>query len=73
MRLELGGAEAADPLPGRRLDAPIDRDCNRARHLVLYRENVGKLAIEPLGPKMRSRPGIDELNIDANLVLHAAN
>src|SRR5262245_52767101 len=73
MRLELGWAEATDSLSRRRFDAPIHCDRDRARHLVLHRENVGELAIKPLCPEMRSSPGIDKLNIDANLILYAAD
>src|SRR5450631_1551051 len=39
-----------------------------ARHLVLQIENIFELAVEPVGPKVRSRRSVNQLPCDANPV-----
>src|SRR5262249_56403206 len=53
------------------------RDRERAHdllhHLVLGREDVGEIAIEPLGPQMPAAAGIDELRRDAHAIAGLAD
>ena len=51
-----GGVAAA---PDQSLDDP-------GRHLVLHSENIFKIAVKAVRPKMISADGIDQLNIDAH-------
>jgi hypothetical protein len=46
----------------------IERDRDPARDLVLQREEVPSVAIEPLRPKMRIGLGIDQLRVNADPV-----
>jgi hypothetical protein len=66
--LYVGGRVPAQPL--RLVLRQLDRE--RAddvlHHLVLRREDVGEIAVEPLGPDMPAAAGIDELRGDAHAV-----
>jgi hypothetical protein len=53
------------------LDAERDRE--PARDLVLQGEQIARIAVEPLCPKMRVGRGIDQLSINAELVARPAN
>ena len=45
----------------------VERNRDPARDLVLQREQIACVAIEPVGPKVRVALGIDQLGIDADL------
>src|SRR5262249_59851181 len=67
-----GAARARPPLLALR-----QRDRERAddllHHLVLGCEDVGEIAIEPLGPQMPAAAGIDELRRDAHAIAGLAD
>src|SRR5262249_61084832 len=73
IRLHAGGAAPAQPP----LLALRQRDRERAddllHHLVLGCEDVGEIAIEPLGPQMPTAAGIDELRRDAHTIAGLAD
>ena len=67
-----GSALAQPPLLARRqLDR--QRADDLLHHFVLGREDVGQLAIEPVGPEMPAAPGIDELGGDAYAIAGLAD
>ena len=53
-------------LGGDQLDAERVRE--PARDLILQSEQIARVAVEPLGPKMRIGRGTDQLGVDAELV-----
>src|SRR5215471_9825990 len=63
-----------DPPCGLRGDQlEVQRDCQPSRDRILQREEIARIAIEPLGPQMRVAFGIDELGVDADLVAQATD
>ena len=73
VRLHVAGTVSPQPL----LLAPRQRDRQRAddllHHFILRREDVRKVAIEPLGPEMPAAAGIDELRRDAHAIAGLAD
>src|SRR6266851_9768843 len=73
VRLHVAGTASAQPL----LLALRQRDRQRADdllyHLVLRREDVREIAIEPLGPEMPAAAGINELRRDAHAIARLAD
>ena len=51
----------------------IECDGDAGRDLILQREQVGGIALEPLRPQMRIGLGVDQLRVDADLVARAAH
>ena len=65
-------------MPGRpgglrsdQLDAERVRD--PARDLVLQREQIARVAVEPFSPEMRIGVGVDQLGVHADLVARPAH
>src|SRR3954470_8707879 len=51
----------------------IERDCNLAGYLILQREQVVSVMVEPLGPYMHVRFRVDQLSVDPDLPSDAPN
>ena len=58
-------------LNGDQLDAERVREL--ARDLVLQREQIARVAVEPFGPEMHVGLGIDQLGVDTDLVPRSAD
>ena len=73
VRLHVAGIAPAQPLllALRQLDR--QRADDLLDHLVLRREDVREIAIEPLGPEMPAAAGIDELRRDAHAIAGLAD
>ena len=54
------------------VDQPPTQVVGQSRHhLILQLEEIGHVLLEPVGPQMRARFGVDELRVDAHPVLIA--
>ncbi len=51
----------------------VQRVCQARNDFVLHVEEIGERLIEPLGPEMIARFGVDELHVDAHSVSAALN
>ena len=51
----------------------VQRACQARDDFVLHVEEIGERLVEPLGPEMIARFGVDELDIDAHAVSAALN
>src|SRR5215831_4775022 len=76
--MQVVGIEAVGRLTGRsgnfgRKQLRFDRTDNATRHPVLEIENIGKLAINAIGPNVRTRFGIDELAANAHAIARFSN
>ena len=46
----------------------VELDCDPAGDLILQREQIAHVTVEPLGPEMRIGLGVDQLGVDADLI-----
>ena len=46
----------------------VKRNSNSVRDLVLKREQIARVIVEPLGPEMGVGLGVDQLGVDADLI-----
>ena len=51
----------------------VQRACQARDDFVLHVEEIGERLVEPLGPEMIARFGVDELHVDAHAVSAALN
>src|SRR5262249_41154953 len=54
-------------------DFEVERDPDPARDFVLQCEEIFGVAVEPIGPEMRGGVGVDQLGVDAQVVVRPAD
>src|SRR5438132_179278 len=54
-------------------ELPLERAGNARRNLVLHGEQIADVAVEALGPEMRAGLGVDQLDVDPDLMAGSLN